>query len=480
MNNQTNKISVTSKDNFTVQTGTIPTGITADGSKYPINVSDVSITNPNDQPTYEPFIPITYLYRDFNIDLNRNWQHRIKPGNPLQVIRGNIRSEYNVQYIRYNPVYDISTIRLSHTRDVVDLLDPFIDTLGYPLPASDSYITLDRRVENPNTITANINSFGVKMVSNSSSTFNVNVNWDVDPNISSVRLRWRSVPRNYSISELSFTLNQTGEYSEIPTAKVISTTGRNCLLKLQGVVQRVEVDQSGSGYTYANAVCNPDNETTLSVNLDGDSIDSIDVLTSNYFESRPEIIITGDGVGGAAHVSSLAVDDLQILQQGANYLSAPTVEVIGNVVGLTATEISSTVNTNNGGRIDYIRVLNGGYGYTGASVTITGGSPDAIATPIIENGVITDIELIYPGGNYVTPDVVILPIGTGGTGAQAIANVDIYSQWVYQDINMQDSSVLLTGFKYNIPYEIEILASEDLYFKGMNRYTNNTHFQYYK
>ena len=28
--------------------------------------------------------------------------------------------------------------------------------------------------------------------------------------------------------------------------------------------------------------------------------------------------------------------------------------------------------------------------------------------------------------------------------------------------------------------EIEILASNDLYFKGINKYTNNTHFQYYK
>jgi hypothetical protein len=65
-------------------------------------------------------------------------------------------------------------------------------------------------------------------------------------------------------------------------------------------------------------------------------------------------------------------------------------------------------------------------------------------------------------------------IGQGGRGGNAGAN------WVYQDANVQDNSIIIPGFKYNIPYEIEILASEDASFRGINTYTNNTSFQYYK
>ena len=67
-----------------------------------------------------------------------------------------------------------------------------------------------------------------------------------------------------------------------------------------------------------------------------------------------------------------------------------------------------------------------------------------------------------------------------GTGASAIANIDLYSKWVYQDINYLDKYVTLKGFNYNIPYEIEILASQDPQFRGLLKYTNTSHFLYYK
>lgn len=486
MNNQANKISLSDTDNFSIQTGTIPVGVTSSGSKYPVNAADVSISDPNDGPLYEPFIPILYLYRDFSIDLDRNWTSRIKPGNPLQVIRGNIRSEYNVQYIRYSLGDDISTIKLSHTRDVVDLLDPFISTNGYPYPAADSYVTLDRRVENPNTISNNINSFGVKMIADkSSSTFNTNIYWDVDPIVSAIRLRWRSVPRNYSISELSFSVSTGGIYAQIPEAIIVSDTGRNAKLELSGAINQAQITAGGSGYTSAYATIKDYNlGATFSVSVSGGSVTNISVTNGGFgYPVTPELEIHGNAgaTGASAKVIRMLVNGIATVQQGTNYLSIPSVTVDSTYkIGSTGTTINVGLTLNNTGKIDYVRVLNTGYGYTGASVSISGGFPDAIATPFITNGAITDIELIYSGSDYVTPNVVILPIGTGGTGAQAIANIDIYSQWVYKDVNIQDNMTTLTGFKYNIPYEIEILASNDLYFKGINKYTNNTHFQYYK
>jgi hypothetical protein len=480
--NKIEKLLLNGTDNFLLQDGTIPVGVTSSGSKYAMHNANVAYDVPSVYPqTYQPLIPFTVLDPDFKIVLDDNWKQYIHSGDPIQLRRGNIVSEYSVQYAKYDANTNETTVKLSNFREYVNLLDPFISLSGYPNPSGDSYVSLDRKLESPNTLISGINSFVTKMISPTNTEFLLKVTWDLDPSISAGKLRWRSLPRNYVSSELSFTVDQGGEYSEIPTANVISTTGRNCLLKLQGVVQSVTVDESGSGYTYANAVCNPDNGTTLSVILSGDSIDSIDVISSNYFESRPEIIITGDGVGGVAHVSSLGVDDLQILQQGSNYLSAPTVEVVGNVVGLTATEISSTVNTNNDGRVDYIRILDGGYGYTGANVSVVGGSTDITATVSITNGSITSIDIIDGGNGYPSStSVVILPIGTSGAGAQAVANVDIFSQWVYVDIDVNTNSVTIPGFKYNIPYEIEILASEDPNFRGLNKYTNNSQFQYYK
>lgn len=485
MNNQSNKVSVSNKDNFSIQTGTIPTGVTAGGSKYPVNAADVSISNPNDNPVYEPFIPILHIYRDFTIMLTRNWINRIKSGNPLQVIRGNIRSEYNVQYIKYDSNSDVSTIKLSHTRDVVDLLDPYINETGYPTPAADAYITLDRRIENPNTTINGINSFSVKMVANESLNFNTNVSWNVDPNISSIRLRWRSVPRNYSISELSFMLIISGTYSQIPEATIVSDTGRNAKITLSGSIYDAEILSGGSGYTSAYAtVKDYDLGATFSVGISGGSVVSIGIVSGGVgYPVTPELEIHGNtgATGASAKVTSMLVNGIKTVQQGTNYLSIPTVEVDPEyLIGLTDAAISVGLVLNNAGKIDYVRVLDEGIGYTGASVSITGGSPDAIATPEIKNGAITNIEVNYSGDEYITSNVVILPIGTGGTGAQAIANVDIYSQWVYEDVSAQDNMVTLTGFKYNIPYEIEILASEDLYFKGINNYANNTHFQYYK
>jgi len=484
MNNKTNNLSVSSKDNFSIQTGTIPVGVTSSGSKYPVNASDASIQGPNDSPFYEPFIQIHRLHRDFSIELTRDWTSKITTGDPLQVIRGNIRSEYNVQYARYSIADDVTTIKLSHTRGVVDLLDPFIGAGGYPYAADDSYVTLDRRVENPNIKTDNVNSFGVKMIANQSSMFNVKAEWDVDPSVSAIKLRWRSVPRNSSISELSFSVYSGGLYSEIPEATIVSDTGRNAKLTLSGTIDSIQVTSGGSGYTSAYATLKDYNiGATFSVSVAGGSVTGVTPSGFFCYPVKPQIEIHGNpgSTGAAAEVVSMQVVAINTVQQGTNYLSNPTVYIDPTYqLGYFPTSVSASLTLSNAGKIDYVTVTNGGYGYTGASISIGGGYPFASVSPTIENGSITDMEVIYSGNNYITPNVVILPIGTGGDGAQATANVDIYSQWVYVDVNIQDNFAILTGFKYNIPYEMEILASDDLYFKSLNKYTNNTHFQYYK
>jgi hypothetical protein len=76
--------------------------------------------------------------------------------------------------------------------------------------------------------------------------------------------------------------------------------------------------------------------------------------------------------------------------------------------------------------------------------------------------------------------VSITPTGTGGTGAFAIANVDLYSQWVYESPLYTEKTFTLSGLKYNVPYEVEILVSPDKNFRGILNYSSPVSFFYLK
>lgn len=69
------------------------------------------------------------------------------------------------------------------------------------------------------------------------------------------------------------------------------------------------------------------------------------------------------------------------------------------------------------GSIDVIQVLNGGAGYSSATVEITGTGTDCTATPVITNGKISKIIVTNPGINYTQASVNI--ISSSGSGASA-------------------------------------------------------------
>ena len=79
--------------------------------------------------------------------------------------------------------------------------------------------------------------------------------------------------------------------------------------------------------------------------------------------------------------------------------------------------------------VDDITVANGGSGYTSApNVTVTGSAigNDAVARALITNGVVTRIEVQYPGSNYITQANVTLSGGSGsGATAYAVLKNDV-------------------------------------------------------
>jgi len=311
--NSKKNLRLVSRDRYAVQTGTIPVGVTAAGSKYPVNSANVSIDNPNFPagPTLTPLIPMSFMSSDFKLNLAGDWSGKIKTGDPVEILRGSIKNEYTIQTSVYNIGGSYTGIVLSNQRDVVHLLDSFIGTTGYNTPATDSYISLSRKIESPNDPNfLLVRSFTTKMIADTNpDTFSLSTSWELDPSAKIVRMRWRSVPRNQSVSQLSFTVTVNGNYSQVPQATVVSSSGR-----------RAEIQLTATG------------------------------TTGNY-----------------------TVNGVTVVQQGGNYLSAPTVVIDPTYqIGLTAAQVSASLALYNEGRVDYIRVADGGSGYTGASVAITG------------------------------------------------------------------------------------------------------------
>jgi hypothetical protein len=85
--------------------------------------------------------------------------------------------------------------------------------------------------------------------------------------------------------------------------------------------------------------------------------DSTDTLRSCFIEEVP--------------FSFSGIDSIEILNPGTNYTETPTVEIIGDGTGATATAVV------NNGTIRSINVVKRGFEYTTATVKISGGGPEA-------------------------------------------------------------------------------------------------------
>ena len=477
-----NSISLATRDHFTVQTGSIPTGVTGSKAKYPVNSAEISINHDQQVLLIKP-ISIT---QDFTIGLTGDWSKKIRSGNSIQLQRGTIDSEYTVKTLKYLPSDDISTISLSHKRNVVNLFDPFIHSTGYDLPAIDTYIKLNRRVESPNNVSSLVKDFSVKLIQESDPLrFSTKVSWLLDPKVSAAKLRWRSTPRVASQSNLLFDVVTPGEYKSVPKLNVVSVVGRKAEIEMSGYINTIDIVDNGSlspiGYSYANieVVGGGGTGAAISANVTGGYIDSITINNAGTgYTSFPKLIVTGPpgSTGAFLKINSINFDKVNTVQQGGNYLISPSITIDINPTDVvTHAQIIAYTDLQNNGRIDYIRVTNGGSDYQDATVTITGGLNDAIAYPIITNGTITDIKVAYSGCGYDHSNIDIS--STTGHDATAIGNVDLYSKWIYEDVNYLDKFIILEGFNYDIPYEIEILASEDEQFRGLIKYSNLTHFQ---
>ncbi len=106
--------------------------------------------------------------------------------------------------------------------------------------------------------------------------------------------------------------------------------------------------------------------------------------------------------------------------------------------------------------INYVSVVSGGTGYTGASFSCSGASISLSAN--IVNTSIYSVDVLSGGQGFTGPvSVTITPYGTGGTGASVSAHLDMYSNWNYSG-PWGSSGASFSNFKRGINYELQFLT----------------------
>jgi hypothetical protein len=114
------------------------------------------------------------------------------------------------------------------------------------------------------------------------------------------------------------------------------------------------------------------------------------------------------------------IKTINLTNGGTGYTSPPTVAFVGK--NRTIASATCTIK----GPIDDFTIVSGGSGYTAATTLVIegGGGTGATATPVITNGVITDVTLTNAGSNYSTPPTVLI-----GTGIHSITLAQIGSNY---------------------------------------------------
>ena len=167
-------------------------------------------------------------------------------------------------------------------------------------------------------------------------------------------------------------------------------------------------------------------------------VDDISVLSGGSgYSSTPTVLILGDGEGATATatLTSGVVTDINVTNSGSGYSFALIQILGGSGSGATAesilrtTDLPVTVNQDvasyaisAGAGIDFIDVLTGGTEYLTAStlVNIVGDGQGATATAVVTQGVVTKINVTDRGAGYTFANITITGAGAGATARAVI------------------------------------------------------------
>lgn len=219
------------------------------------------------------------------------------------------------------------------------------------------------------------------------------------------------------------------------------------------------------------------------------------------YTRAPNVTIVGDGVGGNIYfqaekteaelvpfIEDGKITRVNILNGGIGYTYA-TLSVAGNGqdadfnINLSQGDLDSLQSTSEllavPGAIHSIQVVSGGYGYTGATVTINGNGTGAAANAIITNGKITKIVVSSEGSGYTAANVVITGTGYGATARAILPPVGGHGKDTISELYARSLAFYTTigkeknqGFTVNNDYRQFGIIKEIRNFEN-NKFYNN-------
>jgi len=210
----------------------------------------------------------------------------------------------------------------------------------------------------------------------------------------------------------TFVLSKMQDY--IDSVDLNTITGSETILRLQ---KRFEPSLS-SASTYQiefNAPLHRGTTTNKMVSSNFDVYDDVETLRNVIIEEIPE--------------SYTGISDIQVINPGSGYTTAPTVTITGDGVGATASAV--IVN----GRIQSIAITNRGINYSRAIITISGGNGyGGIATAVLD-GRYGTLRLVYFDDN-AERQVVNSNIGSINydTGLVTLTNLNIISLATFDNL----------------------------------------------
>jgi len=210
----------------------------------------------------------------------------------------------------------------------------------------------------------------------------------------------------------TFVLSKMQDY--IDSVDLNTITGSETILRLQ---KRFEPSLS-SASTYQiefNAPLHRGTTTNKMVSSNFDVYDDVETLRNVIIEEIPE--------------SYTGISDIQVINPGSGYTTAPTVTITGDGVGATASAV--IVN----GRIQSIAITNRGINYSRAIITISGGNGyGGVATAVLD-GRYGTLRLVYFDDN-AERQVVNSNIGSINydTGLVTLTNLNIISLATFDNL----------------------------------------------
>ena len=210
-------------------------------------------------------------------------------------------------------------------------------------------------------------------------------------------------------------------------------------------IKRVEHEkpfyQLGSSYTYELSCELYEYENEL-IDTAIEEVDNT-VEDEGYITSLT-LVGTARSATATAGISSGAISEIFLNNDGSGYRSAPTITFSSPPVGfITATAVGITTRVANVQSLLRIELTNAGSGYvTPPTITISGGSGTGAAATCSIGGTlfsVSSLSITDRGNGYATAPVVT--IGSPGTGTTATAITKIDSQTRVDSVRILNSGI---------------------------------------